>query len=286
MRLKISSTSPVCKFLDDSEEFISIIDDDQHSSDEELYEEISAMEGNQLKKLLINKKKKIQDIFRIIEKQKKQDMISNGKSIKLKNKSMKIIPNTKETREILYIFGPSGSGKTVFTKYYADEYKKLHPKNDIYLFSTVNDDPSLEGLNPIRIPLDKEVLASIDLDTLANSLCIFDDTDNVTDPKLVKLIAGLKDSIVQTGRHTNISIIITTHMGCNYGKTRIILNETHKFVIFPHSGSPKGIKYLLDTYGGLDKKQIASVFANPSRWVVLSNTAPKYLVFEDGMELL
>jgi chromosomal replication initiation ATPase DnaA len=66
------------------------------------------------------------------------------KHIKLTKPKEKIqyIPNKKTERQILYITGASGSGKSYYTKQYCDQYRKLFPKNPIYLISSINEDSS------------------------------------------------------------------------------------------------------------------------------------------------
>ena len=56
-----------------------------------------------------------------------------------------LIPSPKTEREILYITGPSGSGKSTFVRKYLEQYKKTFKDREIYLFSSLLDDESLDG---------------------------------------------------------------------------------------------------------------------------------------------
>ena len=62
-----------------------------------------------------------------------------------KDESFSPMPNTSKERDVLYIFGQSGSGKSFYVYLYAQNYKKIYPKNSIYVFSTLDSDK--EGLD-------------------------------------------------------------------------------------------------------------------------------------------
>ena len=57
------------------------------------------------------------------------------------------IPNISKERDILYVVGASGSGKSYFVSQYGKNYKSFYPKNQIYVFSTVDDDK--DGIDKI-----------------------------------------------------------------------------------------------------------------------------------------
>ncbi len=288
MKILISDSNPYAYFLepDGNKMTISITEDEYQSDDEEIYDEINSMSGGKLKKLLMLNPEKLEDLQRIIKKKSKNRELRGGKSFRVLNKSLHPLPRTDLDREIIYIFGPSGSGKSHYTKKYADEYVEKYPNNKIFMFSRIPFDETLNGLDMVRLPMDEETLKNLSIFDLENSLCIFDDTDSVSKSKVAQLVDKLKDDIAQTGRHAKISCIITTHMACNYNKTRVILNETHKFVIFPQSGSSAQNKYLLEKYGGLEKKEILRVLKIPSRWLTFSVNYPKHLMHENGIELI
>ena len=80
----------------------------------------------------------------------------------------KIIPtNDPDQRDSIYITGPSGSGKSTFVSTFMTDYKTMHPKRPIFLFSAKTDDPALDKLHPLRIPLNQEMVADpVSLDEL------------------------------------------------------------------------------------------------------------------------
>jgi hypothetical protein len=88
-------------------------------------------------------------------------VVSYLKELKLKpHQRFQQIPNFSVERTILYITAPSGQGKSYYTKQYADEYKRIFPKRDVYLFSSLGDDGSIDKIKTLkRIKLTREFLS-------------------------------------------------------------------------------------------------------------------------------
>ena len=87
------------------------------------------------------------------------------------------------------IIGSSGSGKSYFAKQYCAEYTKLHPKNQIYLLSSLKSDPTVDSIKNLnRLDINHEDLLDepIDVESFANSLVIADDCEAITN-KLLEL---------------------------------------------------------------------------------------------------
>ena len=53
---------------------------------------------------------------------------------------VKLIPNVSKERQVLYVSEQSGSGKSYFIMEYVKKYQKLFPKNDVILFSGLDED--------------------------------------------------------------------------------------------------------------------------------------------------
>jgi len=51
-----------------------------------------------------------------------------------------ITPNKARERDVLSISGQFGLGKSYFAQVYANEYKKIYPKNSVFLFSSLKSD--------------------------------------------------------------------------------------------------------------------------------------------------
>lgn len=214
---------------------------------------------------------------------------SSKEFILLNNECLIPLPNI-DNREILYIGGPQNSGKSCYAAMYVYEFKKIFPDKDIFLFSFVNEDDALDKMKKIkRIVVNEELLEDpIDIKTeLANSCVIFDDIESSTDSKLSKYMEMLRDDIIKNGRDQakkgrDIYCISTSHMLCDFKKTRNILNECTSITIFPKSGSTYHIKDCLKRYCGLSKKDIEKIMDLPSRWVTIYKHYPMYVIYEKG----
>ncbi len=210
----------------------------------------------------------------------------SNKELLLYDGSLVPIPNC-ETRECGYACAASGGGKSTFVANYAAEYKKLFPKNDVFIFSRLESDDVLDKLKPKRIRIDDELVDKpIQPDELDKSLVIFDDTDTIREKNIRNAIISLKNDLLETGRHQNIYIMITSHLMNNYKETRIVLNESHFIVIFPNASSTYSIKYCLEKYYGLGKKDIEKVLKLKSRWIMIFRNFPRYVLSEHQCYIL
>lgn len=197
-----------------------------------------------------------------------------------------LIPNPKTEREILYITGPSGSGKSTFVRKYLEQYKKTYKDREIYLFSSLPDDESLDDIQPKRVRIDEELYTDpLPIKEFENSVVIFDDIDVISDKKIRDAVYSLLNQVLEIGRHFNITCLMTNHLPSNRSDTRRILNECHAFVYFPRSSSSK-IKYVLNEYIGLDRKQITEFKKMNSRWICVLKSYPGVYLSEQKLGLL
>ena len=218
------------------------------------------------------------------------------KSSKIGKKEFKIhddgilqpLPRFDKT-ERCYIAGQSESGKSYYIGQYLEQLIKVFKNKKIYVFSDVEQDPSIDDVfkgkkNMIRFSLDAELLDKdpIEPKLFKDSICVFDDIDSIQNPKILKYVQTLRDSILKRGRHENITCLITSHLLTNYKDTRIILNECNNIVLFCRAGSTYSIKYFLQKYIGLDKNEIHKVLNLPSRWVSINKNANQYVLYEKG----
>lgn len=195
--------------------------------------------------------------------------------------------NKNGFRECLYVAGPSGSGKSTFIAKYAKQYKKIYPKNNVYVFSRLLEDGPIDDIKPIRIEINSDLLDDpITPEELQNSLVIFDDTDTIRSKKLRDAIIHLKNDLLETGRHNDVYVCITSHLITNYKETRTILNESHGICLFPGSGGHHQMKYCLKNYFGLSPGEIKKILKLRSRWVYITKTYPRYVLYESGCYLL
>jgi len=170
--------------------------------------------------------------------------------------------NTKKERFIAYCSGQSGSGKSYWTAQIAQEYKKNYPKRDIFLFSYVNDDASIDaikGLKRLNIQGEEFINMELSSEDFKNSLVIFDDVDCIREKKLKNKIKEILDKILMTGRHFNTSCIYLSHLTTAGGETKMILAECGSITVFPNTLNGRTKDYLYKSYIGLNKKQIENL---------------------------
>lgn len=207
------------------------------------------------------------------------ESIGSTKEFKLtKEDGGRIVPviDTK-LRSILYIASPSGSGKSTFASNWIHNAQKYYPDEPIYLFSPIEQDEVLDKLDPLRADMDNhDALVQLTRDDLSDSFCVFDDCDSILDPILQKIIQRLQDVLLQTGRHSNTKMVITSHLITDMTKTRKVLNEATGVVLYPNAGDQHNIERYLHNYMGIKKEIAQRILALKSRWVLISKSYPMY----------
>jgi energy-coupling factor transporter ATP-binding protein EcfA2 len=209
------------------------------------------------------------------------------KGLKIPNNSVfQQVVNTKTEREIIYCTGCSGSGKSTYCRKYLEQYKKTYKDNDIYLFSSLPHDESIDSVKPKRIRLDDSLISDpIPIESFENSCVIFDDIDVISDKNIRKAVYALLNKILEIGRHLKTTALVTAHLPTNGLDTRRILNESMFVVYFSHSANKK-IRYLLENYVGVDRAQIDRFRRMNTRWVCISRNFPQIYITEHECGLL
>ena len=179
------------------------------------------------------------------------------RQLKLANDSnLQQVPNTTNERDIIYITGPSRSGKSTYTRKYLKQYVKHVKGRPIYFISSLPSDESLDKIKPKRIKLDDSLHTDpIKVNEFRESACIFVDINVISDKKIREAVCSILNQILEIGRRFKIHCIVTDHLPTHGKDTRRIINEAHTFTYFPHSAGGGKIKYLLEEYVGLDRKQ-------------------------------
>jgi hypothetical protein len=220
---------------------------------------------------------------RIIYLDEKSEATHNYPSIVLKeNQTFQLIPDKTKERTIHYVCGASGSGKSYWTSNLANEYRKIYPKNPIYILSPLESDESIDRVKDAkRIKLGQEFLnVELDENSVDNCLTIWDDCDSVIEKKMKQHLREFSLAILNRGRHTKTSMIYLSHVACEGISTKPILNECHSITFFPATLGGRTRKYLLDNYLGLDKKQCERIAKMESRAITVLKTYPQVVVTE------
>lgn len=205
--------------------------------------------------------------------------------IPLKDGKYQQIPNDNASkgskREILYITGPSGSGKSTYTLNYLKQYKKKFKKNEIWLFSALTEDETIDKAKPKRIIIDERLITEpIGIEEFKDSLVIFDDIDVIKNKEQREAVYGILNAILETGRHFNISCIITNHLPTAGKDTRRVINESHSITYFPQAGSAGQMKRLLQDYLGLDNATLKKIRKLNTRWATVFKNFPMCILTE------
>ena len=213
-----------------------------------------------------------------------EEAVKNYTQIPLKDGKFQQVPNTKLEREILYITGPSGSGKSTYTKNFILQYKKKHKKTDVWLFSALNEDETIDKLKPKRVNIDDELVSNpIPVEEFKNSIVIFDDTDVISNKDHREAVYKILNQVLEVGRHHKISCIVTNHLPTGGKDTRRIINESHTVTYFPQSGSAGQMKRLLQDYLGLDNKTLKQIRKMNTRWATVFKNFPMAVMTEKNI---
>lgn len=194
-------------------------------------------------------------------------------------------PTTK--REVILVTGQSGGGKSYWVRMYTRNYVRMYPDNPVYLISSLKEDKTLDAVDEIqRIDIDKLVAnPPKDVYTWKNALVIIDDVEGLEDTKKAA-VQRVQDMIASEGRHSGTSLVRAAHNCTDHKRTRLLLQETHGFVIFPNHGATSQYIYLLNKYAGFKPKLIQSILAQPTRWIYIHFAAPRYVLTSNSVSIL
>jgi len=197
-------------------------------------------------------------------------------------------PTDKDAREVLSIAGAAGAGKSFICKEYARRYKQLWKKRDVFVISALNEDKTLDELKflqriLVRTLVDDPIENAID--AFSDSLCIFDDIEALVGEER-RAVSELLDALLTLGRHSRTSVIVASHLPARGKETRLLLSESHRFIVMPHALGFNTLKYLCTTHLGLTPQQISDLRSVHSRWVCLSKSFPQYQLSSGDAKLL
>ncbi len=185
---------------------------------------------------------------------------------------------------VIFIAGPQGAGKSCWAATYIREYLTDFPAAEVFLFSTVDNDVSLEGIPFTRMIMNQEMVEKpFEVSEFpANSVLLFDDTDQVIDDKLNKAVQSLIMRVIQIGRHKNIQIIITSHsmLGNGVKMSKVIMSELNAFTFFPLASSAQQLSYALGAHLNISKKAVSKILETESRWVTIIKQYPPIVLME------
>lgn len=189
----------------------------------------------------------------------------------------------------LAIFGLSGSGKSYFASTFL-KYNKPINNGMILLFSPVNDDTSIKQKNVVHIHLEtfeEEFEKPFELEDIPPySVCIFDDCDTYN-KSYRGLYTELRNTLLERGRHLNISTIIVQHQAQAGARNRsdIVLRECQYYCIFPKY-NVRDSQNLLKNYTSITNDKIKEIMNLNSRWCFIKKSVPSYYIGEHEIGLI
>lgn len=197
---------------------------------------------------------------------------------------MVVLPNKEPER--VFVAGKSGAGKSFWTASYMREYGELFPDRTIYLFSTHDGEKAYSLIEHTPIPLNEAFVdAPPSLEDLKNSLCVFDDCDNLQDKKIAKACDALNADLICNGRKHNIHVVTLSHQLMEYQRTRGQLNEANRVIFFPQGSAYHNQRYL-KVYAGLSGDWVKKILAERSRWICLDLRIPQSYVTENAVVIV
>lgn len=206
-----------------------------------------------------------------------------------KEEKFQMIPHPNK-RTCHAIFGQAGSGKSFWCLQYIKEYIKMYPKRAIYFFSTITSElgclKDIKKMKVIDINHSEFIDDEFPVELFKDSLVLMDDIDNIHNKKLKKKVFNILNDCLAVGRKFNVDVIVTFHNACCGQDTKTILNESNSISINCKTMGNRSIKYLLDSYLGLDKNQIERVKKLNSRMVTIMKTYPKVVLSEKELFIL
>lgn len=272
-----------------SDKYIYLKTDDKINLSKEFFDKYSKLPKKHLsilKKSLKQNKEPEECKIKKIYQDAKQDIEKSFKrSIEIIGGKIQAIPR-KSVVEKIYVSGPSGSGKSYFMGNWMKEYKKIWKDDPVYVLSSVQSDPVLDKNDPIRISKEEVLEMTFVDEDFEKSLVVFDDTFSIGDKIIRKKINYMIDALLETGRHYDTRMLISSHL-FSTPYTRRIICESTSVVIYPNTGG--GIYHIekfLKIYCGFKKQQIEKILNLKSRWVLIQRWAPIYVMHEHGIYMM
>jgi hypothetical protein len=228
-----------------------------------------------------------EDIKPIFDKIKNDQLMSH----EIETGRMCVLPSFNEC-ESLYLWGNMKSGKSWQVKNYVQEWQRMHPDwaDQVFCISRLEEDPGsldhIEGLQRIQIGEDFEPIKSEEFPE--NSVIVFDDIDSVDaiSKKAHNSVQTMMKDMLKVGRHHNLWVIVTNHLGSEHNKTKDILNACNVIYCFPQGTSAMTMDYVLTKYGNMSRKDIEHMRSFPSRWFAIRRSYPAAVIHEKGCYLL
>lgn len=234
-----------------------------------------------------------------------QQIIGDGRRFilnPLDNSKFHLLPNLK-SRDTLFLVGMANSGKSTLADDFCQYTKKVFPDKDIFWFSTVNKDDSIDEKGITRIKIEPKLLdVPMNIKDLNGSLVVMDDIDRIPElfmdygeegdkvgERLMKKMLKIQNDILMIGRaHSKedkggISLIAIRHNLYENKKTTTLHNSSIYICVFPNGVNPDHLVRYFKQHGfepELQKK------LRGERYFIHCREVPKFVMGEKFIYLL
>jgi hypothetical protein len=196
-------------------------------------------------------------------------------------------------RSATFVSGVSGSGKS---RVGASLIRKLRwlrkdPKRPAAVFSTtLIDDPAYAGLNHVEfISLEDPRFLELEIPELEDRIILFDDHENLKNPKLAKYALDFIKDVLERTRKLNVDIVVINHMTQNYHATRNIIFECDTYYLNIAQNRNSSRRFL-KAYSELPKEEINDLctreYESAFVFVTYHKCAPCFISYEDTIKLV
>jgi hypothetical protein len=205
------------------------------------------------------------------------------------NLEFQLIPETRDNLvSINFITGGAGCGKSTIASQFMRNFDAMYdvePQYKVIISSDDIDDPAFHGIEHMRICVDNEfALCPPTLEQLTNpngfSYILFDDIEGITDPKKLKALESVVDSVLTMGRKRGIHCGFISHRSAGGKSTKMILVELNGIVWFPKLSSSRNLTYCLEKHIGVPAELRNYLKSSDwGRWVYLrTGSSPQILM--------
>lgn len=203
------------------------------------------------------------------------------KEIKVDGNCFYNIP--KIGRIVTYISGNSGCGKSTLCSKIIKQILRNKPKQRVFLFSLKHEDPVLDSIKKLqRIEIGQDLIDEpIEINEMKNSICIFDDCDDIGNKKLKDAVINLRNLLCNIGRSYDIDVLITTHECCANKATKIPISESHLLIIFPYDMNNYDLEYFLKKKIGVSNELISKIKTLPTTYITIAQKK-KVIIYKNG----
>jgi predicted AAA+ superfamily ATPase len=194
----------------------------------------------------------------------------------------------QKQNDTIVIVGRKGSGKTSVLLYLIKLYIKFTPDAKVIIFTQVPDnfeklkekyEDEVGIVNISEMINDEDNGKSYmfpDISELADSLVVFDDTENIPVKSINQQMTKFINLCFQNGRNYNLTVILVLHH-LNTGRERTqLIKEADSIIMFPGNMDNNLLKTLINHYG-FSKEAAIDLFRLPEKFIFLRNTEPSYL---------